>query len=60
MEFKADFRHVSIRAWKDPAQTWYELLYLETDDAIDAVLDRWPIEWHTTTDLGVGGSKSAT
>lgn len=40
MEFKADFHHVSIRAYKDPTQTWYDLPYLEIDDAIDAVLDR--------------------
>ena len=33
--------------------------YLAKDDAIDAVLDKWLAEWHTTTNLAVGGSKSA-
>ena len=60
VEFKADFHRVSIRVWKDPTQKWYDLLYLTADDAIDAVLDKWPAEWHTTIDLAVGGSKSAT
>lgn len=26
-------------------QKWYDLLYLATNDAIDAVLDQWPVEW---------------
>lgn len=32
--------------------------YLATDDAIDVELDQWPIEWLSTIDLAVGGSKS--
>ena len=35
------------------------MLYLATNIAINAVLDKWSAEWHTTTDLAVGGSKSA-
>jgi len=27
-------------------------------NAIDAVLDHWPTEWHTTSDLAMGASKS--
>jgi len=46
--------------WKDPAQKWYDLSYLAIDDAIDAVLDKRMAEWHTMTDLTVGGSKSTT
>jgi len=46
--------------WKDPLQKWYDLLYLATDDAIDAMLDKWSAEWHTTMELVVGGSKSNT
>lgn len=60
VEFKANFHHVSIRAWKDPAQKWYDLPYLAMDDVIDAVLDQWPTEWRTTTDLAMGGSKYTT
>jgi len=45
--------------WKDPAQKWYDLPYLAMDCAIDATLDQWLAEWRTTTDLAVGGSKSA-
>jgi len=41
VEFKADFHRISIRAQKDLAQKWYDLLYLTTDDAIDAMLDKW-------------------
>jgi len=59
-EFKADFHQISIKAQKDPAQKWYDLSYLATDDAIDAMLDKWPAECRTTTDLAMGGSKSAT
>jgi len=40
-------------------QKWYDLMYLATDDAIDAVLDQCPEEWRTTMDLVVGGSKSS-
>jgi len=57
-ESKAYFHHVVIRVWKDLAHKWYDLHYLETNDAIDAVLDQWLAEWHTTTDLVVGGRKS--
>ena len=59
-EFKADFHRVSIRTQKDPMQKWYNFPYLEMDDAIDAVLDQWSVEWHTTMDLAVGGSKFTT
>ncbi len=58
VEFKADFHHVSIRVRKDPTQKWYDLPYLATYDAIDAVLDQWREEWRATVDLVVGGSKS--
>lgn len=34
--------------------------YLETDDSIDAIVNQWSAEWHTTIDLAVGGSKSST
>jgi len=33
-EFKANFYHVFIGAWKDPTKTWYELPYLATDDQL--------------------------
>jgi len=33
---------------------------LASDDAIDVVLDRWPVEWRTTSHLAVGSSKSVT
>ena len=39
VEFKEYFHHVSISVLKDPKKTWYEFPYLETNDAIDAVLD---------------------
>jgi len=48
---------ISIRVQKDPMWKWYDLSYLATDDAIDAVLDKWMAEWHTSTNLEVGGSK---
>lgn len=60
VEFKADFHHVAIRVRKDPAQKWYDLPYLAIVDAIDTILDRWPVEWCTKIDLAVGGSKFAT
>lgn len=56
-EFKEDFHHVSIRAQKDPAQTWYALPYLATDDTIDAVLDHWSAKSHTTAKLAMRGKK---
>lgn len=36
------------------------LVVLATDDSIDAVLDKWMAEWHTSMDLAVRGSKFAT
>jgi len=30
------------------------------DDAINSMLNQWPTEWHSTTDLVVGRSKSVT
>lgn len=59
-KFKVDFHQVSIKARKDPSQKWYDLPYLETDDAIDAMLNQWPVDWHFTTDLSMGRSKFAT
>jgi len=41
MEFKADFHHVSIRAWKEPKKNWHEFPYLVTDDAIPTIIERW-------------------
>ena len=58
-KFKANFHNVFIRAQKELAQKWYDLPYLAIDDAIDAVLNQWPVEWHATTDLEVGGRNSA-
>lgn len=46
--------------WQDLAQNLYDLLYLSIDDAIDAVLDKWLVEWCTLMDLAMGGKKSAT
>lgn len=60
VEFKADFHHVSIPTRKDPKQKWHDLPYLATDDTTIAVLDRWPVDWHTTTDLIAGSSKFIT
>jgi len=56
-KFIFDFHWISIRVQKDHVQKWYDLSYLAIDDAINAVLDKWMAEWHTTTDLAVGGSK---
>lgn len=58
-EFKADFHQISISARKDPVQKWYDFPYLATDDAINAVLDKCPVEWRTTKDFAIGGSKFA-
>jgi len=57
-KFKAGFHRLSIKVRKDPSQKWYNLPYLAMNDAINAVLDTWPAEWHTTTDLAIDGSKS--
>lgn len=38
--------HVYIRAHKDPKQTWTTLPFISIDEAIFAVLDTWPLEWH--------------
>lgn len=48
-----------IKHGRTPIQTWYDLPYLATDDAIDAVLDRWLGEWHTTSYLVMGASKTS-
>jgi len=45
MEFKEAFHHMYIRAHKDPAKKWKELLYLAMDDVIFIVLESWPLEW---------------
>ena len=45
--------------WKDPKKKCYNLPYLSTDDAIMAVLDCWPAEWYTASDLKTRSSKSA-
>lgn len=34
VEFKVDFHHIYIKAWKDPQQKWFDLPYLATYDAI--------------------------
>ncbi len=59
-KFKAYFHHVAIKVRKDLAQKWYDLPYLATYEFIDGVLDRWPAEWCSTTNLAMGGSKSST
>ena len=38
-DFRVDLNHLSIKAWKDPVQKWYDLSYLATDATIDTVLD---------------------
>lgn len=60
IDFKVDFHQILIRVWKDPAQKWYDLSYIAINNAINVVLDQWLTEWCTTTDLAMGGSKSAT
>ena len=57
-EFKENFQHISIRAWKDPEQTGHEFPYLATDDTIGVVLGRWPTEWRTASHLVAGSSNS--
>lgn len=57
-KFKENFHHVSIRAQKHPTHIWYDLPYLEKDDAINAWLDHCLEKWHNTSDLEVGVSKS--
>lgn len=59
VKFKVDFHRVSIRVRKDLVQKWYHLPYLATNDAIDLVLDKWPVVWHSTKDMAVGRRKSA-
>lgn len=58
MEFKVDFQCISIRARKDPKNKWHDIPYLETDDVIDVVLDRWSTDWCTDLDSAVGSGKS--
>jgi len=41
-------------------QKWHNLLYLAMDDTIDVVLNKWSVEWRTTTNLAVDGSKFIT
>lgn len=55
-----NFHYVSIRAWKDPAQKWYDLPYLVTDDAIVVVLESWLEKWHKASELLARSSKSTT
>lgn len=45
-EFKEDMNFVSIWACKDPNQMWTTLPFIAIDEAIDVVLDTWPLEWH--------------
>jgi len=59
-EFKAEFHRVSIRARKEPKQTWHDLLYLVMNNVIGAVLDHWSIEWCIASDLTARSSKSVT
>ena len=58
VEFKVDFHHVSIRAWKDPEKKWHDLPHLARDDAITAVLNYWPADWHNATYSTTGSSKT--
>jgi len=37
----------------------YNLPYLETNDSIEVVLNQWSVEWRSTTNLAIGGRKSA-
>ena len=57
VEFKADFHYVSMRVRKDLDQKWYDLPYLATDNGIAVVLNHWPIEWRTASNLTVGSNK---
>jgi len=59
VEFKANFCHVFIRAWKDPTKTWHDLPYLATNDVIFAVLESWPLEWHALASFMVETEKYA-
>jgi len=38
-EFKADMRHVCIRAQKDSAQAWTSLWFIAINDVIDGIVD---------------------
>lgn len=59
MEFKANFHHISIWVRKDFEKKWHGLPYLAIDDAIVAVLDRWPTDWCNDMDLTTRSSKTA-
>jgi len=59
-EFKVAFHHIYIKVWKDPTKTWHEVLYLEMDDFIFALLESWPPEWCTPTSSVVESKKFAT
>ncbi len=59
-EFKENFHHVFIRAWKDPTKTWHNLPYLATTDVIFVVLESWPLEWHAAIGSMVEMEKSTT
>ena len=58
VEFKANFHYVSIKGWKDPEKKWYDLPYLEMDDAIIAILESWPADWRTVSYFSAWSSKS--
>ena len=60
VEFKEYFHHVFIKVRKDPTNTWHNLSYLATDDAIFAILESWPPKWCTPTSSMVETNKSAT
>lgn len=51
-EFKVDMHFVYIRAWKDPDQTRTTLPLISIDEAIDAVLDTWPLAWRAPNAVG--------
>lgn len=59
VEFKANFHCVSVRVWKDLKKKWYDIPYLAMDDATAMVLESWPSEWRTTSDLSARSSNSA-
>lgn len=57
-DFKVDFHHVFIRAWKDLMKTWHDLPYLVTDDVVFIVLESWLLEWHALASSTVEINKS--
>jgi len=58
VEFKADFHHVFIKAWKEPTKMWHELPNLAINDVIFMVLESWPPKWHALVGSAVEVNKS--